>query len=268
MTPSEPIPGLGATIMFSGGSDSTLAAAIMLRQCEFVRLFTCDPGYVFFLHNSKVNARTLVQHYGADRVKHEIVDVRPLVKRILRDNLRQDWRDYGFNMTTLMCLGCRLAMHTAAIIYNLEHGIPYLADGSIRDQSNSPEQLLAVLERNRRFYRERYGIQHVSPIYEESASDQLAFELGVTKVRGLKKQFVFFDTQATCIFGVPADVYGKLFYGRAMGDQRERDSVRYLQDKHALMRQIIEEHFERTGQDLDALADRLKEKLDAVEQRA
>ncbi len=254
--------------MFSGGSDSALAAAIMLRKCERVTLFTCDPGFVFFLENSKVNAHTLQERYGADRVDHQIVDVRPLIRKILSAETRQDLCDYGCNMTTLVCLGCRLAMHTAAIIYNLENGIPYLADGSIRDQSNSPEQLASVLDSNRAFYREQYGIQHESPIYDESESDRLAYELGITKVRGLKKQFIFFDTQATCIFGVPADVYGRLFYGRAMGDQRDRDSMRYLMRKRELMQAAIADHFQQTGQDLAARVAALKEKLHAAQQRA
>ena len=125
-----------------------------------------------------------------------------------------------------------------------------------------------MLRRNREFYRERYGIEHVSPIYDESESDRLAYELGITKVRGLKKQFILFDTQATCPFGVPADVYHRIFYGRLMGDQRERDSARYLAKKHEVMHAFIEAHLAGSGMSLEALAARNKETLDAVEQGA
>jgi len=264
--PKGPVSGLKATVMFSGGSDSSLAAAMMLKQCEHVTLFTCDPGFVYFIENSKVNARTLIEYYGPARITHRIVDVREHTAQILCGQLRRDLCTYGFNMMSLVCLGCRLAMHAAAVIYNLENGIPYLADGSIEDQSDSPEQLRSVLFRNRLFYREAYGIQHVSPIYSERDSDRLAYELGITKVRGLKKQFILYDTQPTCPLGVPADVYHRLFYGRLMGDQRERDSKRYLQDKHDVMQRFIADYFRGRGTRLEVLVARNREILDALEQ--
>ena len=266
--PNNVIPGLGASIMFSGGSDSTLAAAKMLDFCERVTLFTCDPGFVLFLENSKVNAQVLMDRYGPERVTHRIVRIREAISKILFREFRRDLCQYGLNLTSLICLGCRLAMHAEAIVYNLEHSFPLIADGSIRQQATSPEQLMSVLERNREFYRSEYGIQHASPIYDEDESDRIAYELGITRVKGLKKQFILFDTQATCTLGVPADVYGRVFYGCLMGDQRERDSGAYLAAKHDFMREFIADYFREAGQDLVALVARnkalLQEHADAI----
>ena len=269
--PDRVIPGLGASIMFSGGSDSTLAAAKMLDFCERVTLFTCDPGFVLFLENSKVNAHVLVDRYGPERVEHKIVRIREAISKILFGEFRRDVCQYGFNLASLICLGCRLAMHAEAIIYNLEHNFPLIADGSIRQQATSPEQLMSVLQRNREFYRSGYGIQHASPIYDEDESDRIAYEIGITRVKGLKKQFILFDTQATCTLGVPADVYGRVFYGCLMGDQRERDSTAYLAAKHEFMEDYIAAHFRETGQDLATLVARnkalLEEHADAIRPR-
>jgi hypothetical protein len=228
-----------AAVLFSGGTDSTLAAAQMLEEFDRVTLLTFDPGYLLFLNNTKVHAEKLQQHFGADRVTHLILDIRHYIRDILGVDPVQDIKEYGFNLSSLVCLGCRLSMHAYAITWCLENKVPYLADGSIRAQSTIPEQMETVIRRNRRFYSQVYGIHHFSPIYEESESDRKLDELGISGKKKLKKQFILFDTQATCVFGVPADVYGRLFYGRLVGDTREQDSEQYCAEKYPVMQETI-----------------------------
>lgn len=247
-----------AAVLFSGGTDSTLAAVQMLDEFQRVTLLTFDPGFVFFLENTRVHSRKLQEHFGTGRVDHKIVRIHDWIGAVLGSDLRGDLKEYGFNMTTLVCLGCRLSMHAAAIHWCLHHGVPYLADGSIRGQSSVPEQMETVIRRNRRFYSEVYGIHHFSPIYEETESDRRLEEIGIAGRARLKKQFILYDTQGTCAFGVPADVYGKLFYGTLVGEQRELDSEQYCAEKYPLMQESIRRAVEGRGETVDALVDRLK----------
>jgi hypothetical protein len=138
-------------------------------------------------------------------------------------------------------------------------GYLYLADGSIRAQSSVPEQMETVIRRNRRFYSQEYGIHHFSPIYEESESDQRLSELGIADKKRLKRQFILFDTQATCAFGVPADVYGRIFYGNAVGDTREKDSEQLCREKYPLMRETIARTIEAQGSTVSDLVERLRQ---------
>ncbi len=231
----------------------------MLDEFERVTLLTFDPGYLYFLDRTKVHAKKLQQRFGDHRVEHQIIDIRPFVAEILGIDVGADLKEYGFNMASLVCLGCRLSMHAFAITWCLENEVPYLADGSIRAQSTIPEQMESVIRRNRRFYSEQYGIRHFSPIYEEDESDRRLVELGVTDQKKLKRQFILFDTQATCLFGVPADVYGRLFYGRAVGDQRELDSEQYCAEKYPVMQDTIARTMEEKQFDLDERVERLKD---------
>ena len=228
-----------AAVLFSGGTDSTLAAAQMLEEFQHVTLLTFNPGYLLFVGNTKVHARKLQDHFGRDRVTHLIIDIRHFIKDILGSDPVEDVKEYGFNLSSLVCLGCRLSMHAYAITWCLENRVPYLADGSIRAQSTIPEQMETVIRRNRRFYSQVYGIHHFSPIYEESESDERLDELGISGRKQLKKQFILFDTQPTCMFGVPADVYSRLFYGKLVGDTREQDSEQYCAEKYPLMQDTI-----------------------------
>jgi hypothetical protein len=235
-------------VLFSGGTDSTLAACQMLDEFEKVTLLTFDPGFVFFLQNTRVHAKKMQDHYGAERVVHEIIDIRRWIGSVLGQDLPGDMREYGFNMTTLVCLGCRLSMHAAAIDWCLRQGVPYLADGSIRGQSSVPEQMETVIRRNRRFYAEVYGIHHFSPIYEETMSDRKLEAIGIADRKRLKKQFILYDTQGTCVFGVPADVYGKLFYGALVGPQREQDSEQYCRERYPMMEEALRRAADARGE--------------------
>lgn len=248
-----------AAVLFSGGTDSTLAAAQMLEEFDKVTLLTFDPGYLFFLKNTRIHAKKLQKKYGVERVEHQIIDIRHFIKEILGRDVGGDLKEYGFNMASLVCLGCRLSMHAFAIYWCLKNEVPYIADGSIRAQSTIPEQMETVIRRNRRFYSQKYGIHHFSPIYEESESDIRLSELGIADKAKLKKQFILFDTQATCAFGVPADVYGRLFYGVAVGDTREQDSEQYCAEKHPEMIDTIARAMHHDGIEVEDAVERLKE---------
>jgi len=254
-----------AAVLFSGGTDSTLAAVLMLDEGRDVSLLTFNPGFVLFLDNSRDNASRLQDLYGADRVRHLLLDNSEPTRRVLWGDAGQDMREYGFNMSALVCLGCRMAMHARAIIHCLENGIPYLVDGSIADQSTVPEQLPSVLARHRDFYREEFGIHHRSPIYDESRSDRRLEQMGIPGQKNLKRQFILFDTQGTCPFGVTADVYGRMFY-RLMPRTRERESEQYCKEKYPLLRQVVYDHFTSQGLVVADLVERLRERVrdDAV----
>ncbi len=57
-----------ASVLYSGGTDSTLAAVEMLKECRRVTLLTFNPGFIFFIENSRVHADVLVCGELAGRV--------------------------------------------------------------------------------------------------------------------------------------------------------------------------------------------------------
>lgn len=246
-----------ATVLFSGGTDSTLAAARMLEQVERVTLLTCDPGYLFFLGNCGVHAAALQRTYGPERVRHVVLPMRDVARRFLWDPFRRDLARHGADMAALVCLGCRLAMHAAALAWNLEHGVPFIADGSVAIQDAIPEQMESVLAANHEFYFRTFGVWQTHPVWDETASDRALERLGIARQRGLKRQFILFDTQYTCPFGVPADVYARLVYKPLLARRREAASAEYGGTRRAWMEEIVRARLAERGLDLGAIVPEL-----------
>ncbi len=256
-----------ASVLFSGGTDSTLAAYLIGRRVRHLTLLTFEPKHVLFVENSRRHVGNLAEALPDVEIRHEIIPVQKNIRKVLWADLPGDWKKYGFNLTALICLGCRMAMHAAALVYCLENEIPVIGDGSIRFQSTVPEQLPSFIRRNREKLWARYGMRHYSPIYEVGDSDKRLDGLGISKKTGLKKQFILFDTQPTCVFGVPADVYARLFYGALSGPAREVDSYEYSVEKYPLVERLIAGHFAGKKPGLDELVARLRRKSENLPEK-
>jgi len=250
-----------AAVLFSGGTDSTLSAARMLEVCDRVHLLTFQPGFLLFLGNTRKHAGALQRRYGRDRVIHRVLNNYAFYKRMVLGRIVRDLMEYGPNMCVHHCQGCRLAMHARAICYNLEHGIVYLADGSIRKQVAEPTQLEPIIGINASFYLERYGIIYRSPIFQEERSDLVLDRMGISIGRRMKREFIFFNTQATCPFGVPADVYGRIFYSRIMRSRQLPESRKYNLERRGILEQLVAEEL---GERLPVLVEASKRKAETV----
>jgi predicted subunit of tRNA(5-methylaminomethyl-2-thiouridylate) methyltransferase len=246
-----------ASVLFSGGSDSTLAAVRMLERHQRVHLLTFEQGLVLFIERSRAHASLLRSRFGESRVTHHVINITELFHRVFVGDLRHDLTTYGPALCVQVCHGCRIAMHAHAILFNLLHGVRYLADGNIRKQESEPFQLRSMMAFNQKYY-EQFGVVYCSPIYEEEHSDRVLEQMGLSVRSNLKRQFILFDTQATCAVGVPADVYGRLFYRGLMKERHRMDSERYRMEKEPLFRQFLDDECRRRGLQLPDLVARLR----------
>ncbi len=93
-----------ASVLYSGGSDSTLAAVKILEEYEKVTLLTFDPGFIFFLENSRKHVPELQQKFGAENVSHKIINISHAIRNILFHDVKYDLKKYGFNIRISMDL--------------------------------------------------------------------------------------------------------------------------------------------------------------------
>ncbi|MDD5630336.1 MAG: hypothetical protein PHU21_14825, partial [Elusimicrobia bacterium] len=173
-------------MMFSGGVDTTLAAARLLEEDASVRLhlLTFCNGFCVKVGSSRTHVLELQEKYGADRVVHRIVYVSEFFQR-LRRPLPGLIRKYGSTLVVDLC--CRLSFETAAVIYCLNNGIREVCDGTNIDQGvlflERPDYLRVVQS----FFASQ-GIEFSSPVYAASG--------GLPALPGLKQRYL--KSCATC----------------------------------------------------------------------
>lgn len=175
-------------VMFSGGTDSTLAAAIGAETFKRVHLLTFRTSQMSNWERSRTGAQVLIERYGVDKVIHRIIDNDALFRRLHFSNYRQDLKKYGLYLTCLVCPACGVGFQVRSLVYCRTHGCRYLWDGL---QSEGAEEHIypgldpdiqgGITELCR-----DYGVIRESPVYDVSRTDYVLYEKGLTDRRGLK----------------------------------------------------------------------------------
>ncbi len=151
-------------MMFSGGLDTTLAAAKLLDadpRCRLHLLTFCN-GICMRVERSRSHVVELQEQYGTDRVLHRIEYVTEIFEEI-RNPILEHIRRSGSTLAFDLC--CRLSFETAAIIYCVNNDIHRLADGTNIDQGRLFLEKPAYLEMARAYFAE-HGVEYFSPVYE------------------------------------------------------------------------------------------------------
>jgi hypothetical protein len=120
-----------ALILFSGGSDCTLAAAKVAEQKRFdeILLMTYRIPVSCMDENSKRNIPGLAKKYPETRFTHEMLPVGGVLNTVLTKNKLRNLFKHGLIEASL-CLHCRLSMYVRTIMYCLDHDIRHVFDGS------------------------------------------------------------------------------------------------------------------------------------------
>ena len=150
-----------SAILFSGGLDSSLAVCDMIENGYDVHLLHYDTGALISNNLIKIRYAELKKIYEECIVDLYERNISGLFRRIALVSLEEDIKKYG---VSLICVGCKLAMHVQCIIYCKNNGIKCVADGSTERQKRYGEQREVSLEFVKKFYQE-YDIEYKNPIY-------------------------------------------------------------------------------------------------------
>jgi predicted subunit of tRNA(5-methylaminomethyl-2-thiouridylate) methyltransferase len=160
-------------ILFSGGTDSTLAAALQEEHFQEIHLLTFDRLGIASVENSKINAQMLIDKFGKDRIKHIIINIDKLFKHISYENYLKNIKKHGLmNLST--CGLCKLSMHIQTISYCNENGITSVADGANQGMDMFPAQMKPVIDQMKALYL-NFGIIYSNPVFDYEFPDEGSF---------------------------------------------------------------------------------------------
>ncbi|MCO5382262.1 MAG: hypothetical protein NHB15_09400 [Methanosarcina barkeri] len=168
------------SVLFSGGSDSTLAAALACEQFNTVHLLTYFNSGMPFTEKAKINAGKLSNYFGKDKIVHKFINFEELSKKIYYDNYISDLLKYKGYMNPCFCNACQLAMHISTVSYNIENDIHFTCDGYKKEKGHiyifmSQEGI----EKLKSFYK-CFDIEYKNPVYDIPRTDWKLFEMGIT----------------------------------------------------------------------------------------
>jgi len=160
-------------ILYSGGTDSVCASAIMAETFEIVHLLTFYRLGFFEINNSDKNVGRLNSVLSPTVFIHKKINIERLARHLTHDKFMRDILKYGF-FTLSNCLVCGLINHLGALVYCLNNKITNIADGSTRDWSFFPSHMEKVIGEIKTMY-SRFGIIYHTPVYDFSPAVPVSF---------------------------------------------------------------------------------------------
>ncbi len=230
------------SLMFSGGIDSTTAALALARTHEKVHLLTYKNGYTHRGQERTKKRIVELERLTGPKFVHTLTSTKDLFDRFLVNDVAREYKKYraGF----IWCLGCKMAMHTRSILYNLEHDIPYMADGSSSSTGEMVEQTLLSLYLFREFYGE-YGIQFQTPVYTIPREEEIKFLEKKGFRMGIRIKDRFLGIQPSCRAG---EIYYLSFLLLDQPPKHDDEKIQqFLEERRAMAREVIEAYCEERG---------------------
>ncbi|QDK40068.1 hypothetical protein DOM21_01060 [Bacteriovorax stolpii] len=165
--------GKAVAILFSGGTDSTLTAAMLQENFEKVHLVTYDRFGFHATDNTAVQTKALKEKYGEERFVHTFLNVDKLFQHVSYENYFENIKKHGlFNLST--CGLCKLSMHVRTIKYCIDNEVYFVADGANQAMTMEPAQMKPVIDEMKRMYA-HFGITYFNPVFEMDGPEDKDF---------------------------------------------------------------------------------------------
>lgn len=247
-------------VLYSGGSDSTLAAALMCRRFKHVYLLTYKTSPMSNVERSNRNFELLKEKFPKNKIIREFINSDNVFKKIYYNNYFCDFKKFKTYLCTSVCAACSLSWHTKTIIYCLKNHIHTVCDGErYEDPPIWAEQMKQILNMVRNFYKE-YGINYENPVYEIDRTDWKLYEMGITKEKDVKLEgfanskgettenpnILWKKSQPNCHGGIIGAIYLTCYFLPRFGqEENERKAVEYYEEKIKYCKSIISDQVDR-----------------------
>ena len=269
-------------VLFSGGTDSTLAAALMAQQYKKVHLVTYDRFGFFGIKNSKINVNKLKNIFGDDKFTFKITKYNNLAKYVFYEKYWHNVMKYGFFMLST-CGLCKLAMHIKTIDYCLKNKVYNVCDGANKGMYLFPAQMKDVILEVKNMY-SKFGINYTNPVFhfdghqdaefadllhmerifpntnalpdifnaekgEKNTAGRKLCSMGIMHSNNVKGTELDRKIQARCFQFILFNIFVKWYYLHNNSyDKYQQETVNFYKDKISNLTSVVED-YARNGRD-------------------
>jgi len=223
------------SVMFSGGSDSTLAAIKLIGKFKKVHLVTFYFWPIAGIRGAILTGEKLITKYGRDKVQHKIFLIDDMFKDVYHKSLWKDFLKFKLFVENI-CAYCKLTMLYRLLIFNIENEIKYVASGS--SYEGAPffaEQMPRGAEVVNELF-SKYGKIFFAPVFHVRRTDHELYRLGFTKEKEKKFPAPDFDKyQVSCDLGVIHHIYCQGYFVPCHGLEKLADiSCDFIKEKNKM----------------------------------
>jgi hypothetical protein len=152
-------------LLYSGGTDSTLAAWKAAERFGEVHLLTYRRLGMFGVENSETNLALMRERFPPGRfVRPPVMPVDRLFRHTSYDRYLRTLAKHGLMVLTT-CGLCKLAMHLRTLVYCVDHGVGHVWDGANKNMTIFPAQMAEVIELMKELYAAA-GVRYDTPVYD------------------------------------------------------------------------------------------------------
>jgi hypothetical protein len=188
-----------------------------------------------------IHYERMVRRYPDVSFDHHLIPFQKFYEAVeSHEYLRSLWK-YG-SMAVVPCGHCKLSMHWRNLLYCVEHGVKYAADGAVYGNEYFAEQNPKILMPALVDFYGRFGITLLHPVYEEGLNTEEAlFELGITESRRIKRTAK--DKQIVCSQHIMFAAFMRKYLAKHSFDEYEENYRTYLQKKVDHIQKMTQDHF-------------------------
>lgn len=162
-------------IVFSGGTDSTCAAALAAESGKYARIHLVTFFETATRKNGAPhrNVEALRRRFPSVEFLPRYISVDPLVRKLSYDRYWHYFRKHGALVLATPGFSS-LSWHSRMVAYCLEHGIKSVSDGLTRELMHFPGHMTEVIAVFRELY-SRFGIEYTNPVRDWEVPEDRQF---------------------------------------------------------------------------------------------
>ncbi|MCB9662610.1 MAG: hypothetical protein H6732_00705 [Alphaproteobacteria bacterium] len=237
--PADPALEHGVALMYSGGCDSTLAAARLAERFPKVKLVTYLR--LGFLHSDHpdVHFERMQRRFPQSEITLHKLPYGKMYEEIEGHKKLRSLLKHG-TMTSVPCGHCKLAMHWRTALFCIEHGIRFAADGAVHGNEQFAEQNENILIPELVDFYAQFGITLVHPVFEYGLDTEAElFRLGITDSPQVKRTTK--DKQVICTQHILLGMFMRRYMNNHTFEEYEAETKTYLSGKLDHARELTEE---------------------------
>lgn len=233
-------------LLYSGGADSSLAACALAKTFKTVHLNTFTRLGFVAPDFSSVHFNRMRERFPDAEFLHRFISAGRFYRALESHRFYSLARRHGW-LVLNSCGHCKTALHWRNLVFCLQNGVRFAADGAVVNAEEFAEQNPRILMPELERLYAGFGITLLHPVYQEGLDTEARlFELGISPKERIK--MTAHDMQVVCTQQILFAMMMRIILSRHTFTEYEEMARAYLREKLAFIKRLTEDFVAHPGE--------------------